>query len=155
MINNGKKFQEYLPKTLAQNLSEIDSKNYILKKNKALKEQTEFTFAIKKLETNEVAGIVILKNLDHKLKQGEFAYCIGKTYSGKGWTTLSLKAFTDFAFNEIGLKNLQIIIHKTNLGSINVAKRCGFLWSKTLENAFTPSGKNSVDMELYELHYEG
>ena len=37
MISNGKSFQEYLPKTLAQNLSETDSSIYISNKNKALK----------------------------------------------------------------------------------------------------------------------
>ena len=154
MINNGKSFQEYLPKTLAQNLSEIDSKNYILKKNKALKDQTEFTFAIKDIDTNKVAGLVILKNLDYQINQGEFAYCIGRKFSGKGWITQSIKAFTKFAFRDLGIKTLQIIIHKTNASSINVAERCGFKWSKTLTNEFKPSGRNPIDMELYELHDE-
>lgn len=154
MISNGKNFQQYLPKTLAQNLSEADSKIYILNQSEALKKQAEFTYAIKDNETNDVAGIVILKNIDYHLKQGEFAYCIGKRFSGKGWVTQSIKVFTSFVFDELDLKSLQIIIHKTNISSINVAKRCGFTWSKTLENAFTPSDKNPIDMELYELHNE-
>ncbi|MFV0571654.1 MAG: GNAT family N-acetyltransferase [Xanthomarina gelatinilytica] len=155
MITNGKSFQQYLPKILAQNLSEADSKIYILNQNKALKKQTEFTFAIKDIETHEVAGILVLKNLDYTLKQGEFAYCIGKRFSGKGWISQSLKAFLEFAINNLGLKRLQIIIHKTNTNSINVAERCGFKWQKTLKNEFSTSGKTPLDMELYELHYEG
>ncbi|TYA52289.1 GNAT family N-acetyltransferase [Formosa maritima] len=154
MITNGKSFQKYLPKTLAQNLSESDSKEYILKKNKAIQTQSEFTFALKDMDTNKVAGLVILKNIDETSKQGEFAYCIGNKFSGKGWITQSIKAATKFAFEELGLQSLQIIIHKTNLSSINVAKRCGFQWTKTLENAFTPTGKNAINMELYELQYE-
>jgi ribosomal-protein-alanine N-acetyltransferase len=55
----------------------------------------------------------------------------------------------------LGLKRLQIIIHKTNTNSINVAERCGFKWQKTLKNEFSTSGKTPLDMELYELHYEG
>ncbi|PWI29907.1 N-acetyltransferase [Flavobacteriaceae bacterium LYZ1037] len=155
MISNGKSFQEYLPQTLAQNLSELDSKNYIQKKHTALKDQTEFTLALKDIDTNHVAGLVILKNLDYQIKQGEFAYCIGKKYSGKGWVTQSIKAVSRFAFEDLGLQHLQIIIHKTNEKSINIAKRSGFKWTKTLENAFTPPGENPVNMELYELHYEG
>lgn len=154
MISNGKSFQEYLPKTLAQNLSETDSSIYISNKNKALINRTEFTYAIKDIETNKIAGLIILKNIDYQIKQGEFAYCVGNKFSGKGWVTQSIQAFTKFAFQELDLKSLQIIIHKTNISSINVAERCGFKWSKTLVNAFTPSGKNSVDMELYELHDE-
>lgn len=152
MISNGKTFQKYLPKTLEQNLSEEASKTYISTKNKALKNKTEFTFAVKDNETLAVAGLVILKNIDTQLKQGEFAYCIGKKFSGKGWITQSLKATSKFALEELGLKKLQIIIHKTNVSSIQVAERCGFTWTRTLEKEFV-SEKSSLDMELYELHY--
>ncbi|MCX7548994.1 GNAT family N-acetyltransferase [Xanthomarina sp. F1114] len=152
MISNGKSFQKYLPKTLEQNLSEAASKIYISNKNKATKNKTEFTFAIKDIETNAVAGLVTLKNIDYQLKQGEFAYCIGKKYSGKGWITQSIKAVSKFALEELGLKNLHILIHKTNLSSIQVAERCGFTWSKTLEKEFV-SEKSNVDMELFELQY--
>ena len=152
MISNGKSFQKYLPKTLEQNLSEIASKDFICNKNKASKNKTEFTFAIKDIETDAVAGLITLKNIDYQLKQGEFAYCIGQKFSGKGWVTQSMKAVSKFALEELGLKTLQIIIHKTNLSSIQVAERCGFTWSRTLEKEFF-SEKSSVDMELYELHY--
>ncbi|HLV14503.1 MAG TPA: GNAT family N-acetyltransferase [Xanthomarina sp.] len=152
MISNGRKFQKYLPNTLEQNLSEKDSKIYISKQNKARKNKTEFTFAVKDKETKEVAGLIILKNINYQLKQGEFAYCIGAAYSGKGWITQSIKAATKFAHEELGLKNLQIIIHKTNTRSIHVAQRCGYTWTKTLNQEHT-SGEVNLDMELYELHY--
>lgn len=154
MISNGKRFQEYLPKTLAQNLSETDSKIYIKKKNQAIKNATGYTFAIKDIETKEVVGLIILKNLDLVKKQGEFAYCLGAKQTGKGWMTQSIMASSQFAFNTLGLTTLQIITHKANIESVNVAKRCGFKWTKTLKNEFTPPGKNPVDMELYELHNE-
>ncbi|GGG35910.1 GNAT family N-acetyltransferase [Bizionia arctica] len=154
MISNGKNFQQFLPKTLAQNLSKIDSEIYISKQNKAIKERTEFTYAIKDIETNVVAGLVLLKSIDYNLKQGEFAYCIGKKFSGKGWITQSINSFTKFAFEELGLENLQIIIHEANTSSVNVAKRCGFTWTKTLKDEFINSDDIALDMELYELQYE-
>lgn len=153
MIRNGKRFQEYLPKTLAANLSESASKDYIEKKNIEFENQTEFTFAIKDTDTHKVAGLVILKNVDWILKKGEFAYCLGKKYSGKGWMSKSIQALKEYAFSTLGLDHLQIIIHKTNLSSIQVAERAGFSWSETLENEYV-SGKSSLDMELYELTHE-
>ena len=153
MISNGKSFQKYLPKTLEQNHSEADSKIYISKQTKALKNKTEFTFVIKDSNLQAVAGLVILKNIDYQLSQGEFAYCIGKKFSGKGWMTQSIKATCKFAHEVLGLNNLQIIIHKTNISSIHVAECCGFSWIKTLEKEFV-SGASSLDMELYELQYE-
>lgn len=152
MISNGKKFQKYLPITLEQNLSETDSKSYIAKQNKASKNKLEFTFAIKDKESSEVAGLIILKNIDYQLKQAEFAYCIGEKFSGKGWITQSMKATCKFSNEKLGLKNLQIIIHKTNIRSINVAERCGFTWIKTLNKEFV-SSEAILDMELYQLQY--
>ena len=155
MISNGKRFQEYLPKTLAQNVTVTDSKKYITEKTLTIKNETEFTFAIKDIDTKQVAGLVILKNLDYEIHQGEFAYCLGTNYLGKGWMTQSVEATISFAVDKLALNTFQIITHKTNTSSILIAERCGFNWTKTLKNEFTPSGKKPVDMELYELHYEG
>ncbi|WP_338732174.1 GNAT family N-acetyltransferase [Mangrovimonas cancribranchiae] len=150
MIRNARHFQQYLPKTLSQNLSENASKSYIKNKSEAFKNKTEFTFAIKEKDTNNIAGLVILKNLDWNTKQGEFAYCLGSKYSGNGWMSKSVKATKDYAFNELGLEKLQVIIHHSNTDSINVAKRSGFTWIKTLKKEFV-SGKAVLDMELYEI----
>ncbi|WMI68859.1 GNAT family N-acetyltransferase [Mangrovimonas sp. YM274] len=154
MITNGRRFQLYLPKTLAQNISEEASVNYIAQQREAIIEQTEYTFAIKDLETSKVAGLVILKNLNWNQNQGEFAYCLGNNYTGNGWMVKALKTSIQFAFNDLALQTLNILVHKTNTPSVNVAKRCGFSWVKTLENDYISSAKGPLDMELYQLHNE-
>ena len=83
--------------------------------------------------------------------QAEFAYCIGEEQEGKGWTTKAVKEVSNYAFNELNLKTLQIISHKTNFGSIKVAENSGFVWKRTLANEFTPTDELPLDMELYEL----
>lgn len=153
MISNGRRFQQFLPKTLSQNLSEADSKNYIQHKTKQIKNKEEFTFAIKDNDSGDVAGLVILKNIDLTLQQGEFAYCLGQKFSGKGWMTRSVKAVIDYGFKKLKLETLQIIIHKANLPSIQIAERNGFIWIKTLENEHF-NEESVLDMELYELYHE-
>ena len=59
-----------------------------------------------------------------------------------------------FAFEELGLKTIQIIAHKTNIGSCKVAEKNGFVWKTTLLNEFTPTNEAALDMELYELYNE-
>ena len=59
---------------------------------------------------------------------------------------------TNFAFENLGLKTLQIIEYKTNLGSVKVALKNDFVWQKTLQNEFTPTIGTPLDMELYELY---
>jgi len=99
-----------------------------------------------------VLGLVYLKELDWENKQGEFAYCIAKELQGKGLISKSVSALSNYAFESLGLSTLQIITHKTNLGSVKVALKSNFSWQKTLINKFTPPGRPPMDMELYELY---
>lgn len=150
MIRNAKNFQQHLPSTLTQNLSKSDSEVYIKRKIEEFQNRIKFTFAIKTKDTKAVAGLVIIKNIDWISKQAELAYCLGKQFSGNGWMSKSIENIKHFAFEELELKKLQIIIHKSNTRSINVAIRSGFTWEKTLEKAYL-SEEELLDMELYEI----
>jgi ribosomal-protein-alanine N-acetyltransferase len=95
---------------------------------------------------------VYIKELDWTKKQGEFAYAIDYNYEGKGIVSKVIQELSAYAFEELGLEILQIIAHKINVGSTKVAENNGFQWIKTLPKAFTPKGREPMDMELYELY---
>jgi ribosomal-protein-alanine N-acetyltransferase len=154
VVSNSERLKRYFPVTLSSNSTLQKTIEYIALKNKEIEEKTNFTFAIRNKSTQEIAGLIILKKIDWNKKQGEFAYCIGAEFEGKGLTSFAVKEMTRFAFDELGLKTLQIISHKTNLGSIKVALKNGFIWQKTLLNEFTPTNESPLDMELYELYNE-
>lgn len=154
MIRNGKRFQQFLPKTLSQNLSAESSSNYIKEKNIEIDAKKIYTLGIKNKKDKSVAGLIILKEIDPIFRSGEFAYCIGKDFEGRGWVTKSIEAFSHFAFDQLNLEKLHIIIHRTNIASIKVADNAGFVWKQTLYNEFTPTSKAPMDMELYELKNE-
>lgn len=151
LVSNTSHFKQYLPKTLAANRTLEDSKSYIKRKTESMVSNAEYVFTIKDQKTKNIAGLMILKNLDWTLKQGEFAYCIGKNFEGKGWMSEAIKAASNYAIETLGLKTLQIIAHKTNYGSVKVAENSGFIWKETLKDEFTPENEPSLDMELYEL----
>jgi len=154
MVDNNERLSKYFPVTLSSNSTLEKTAAYILIKDKEIQEKSNFTFAIREKSTQNIAGLIIIKKIDRTIKQGEFAYCIGSEYEGKGLTTLAVKEISNFAFNELELKTLQIISHKTNLGSIKVAENNGFIWKRTLINEFTPTNESPLDMELYELRNE-
>lgn len=154
LASNTDRFIRYLPKTLEANSTFESTQNYIAQKLNQAQNKSEFLFALKDTYGIELIGLIILKNIDWNLKQGEFAYCIGKQYKGKGWMTEAIKATSKFAKEELNLKTLVIIANKSNLASVNVALNAGFTWKETLKNEFTPSNGSPVDMELYELSYE-
>lgn len=154
LFDNAERLKLYFPVTLEMNDSLDKTAAYISIKNKEIEEKTNFTLAIRDKNNQQIAGLIIIKKIDWDKKQGEFAYCIGSKIEGKGVTSFAVKEMTNFAFEELGLKTLQIISHKTNLGSVKVAENNGFVWQSTLQNEFTPTNGTPLDMELYELYNE-
>lgn len=150
MIRNGKRFQTFLPTTLALNLSESASRSYIEDKENQMAKKASFTFGIKEPKKNKVVGLVLLKEINWENRDAELAYCIGIKHEGRGWVTESVKACVGFAFKELKLDRIYILIHQSNVASIKVALNAGFKWTKTLYNEFSSTKHGSLDMELYE-----
>lgn len=151
-VANEDRLKRYFPKTLQQNLTPDLSNIFVEKKVKQFANKEEFLFTIKKNETNALMGLVYLKELDWVKKQGEFAYCIDYNVEGQGITTKAITVLSEYAFQDLGLETLQIIVHKDNFGSLKIAENCNFTWIKTLEKGFTPPEDEALDMELYELY---
>ena len=149
---NEERLQRYFPKTLEQNLTPDLSKYFVESKIKAFDTKEEFLFVMKEKENHTVIGLIYLKKLDWQKGQGELAYAIGYQSEGKGYMTETINAISTWAFEELQLKTLQIITHKSNIGSVRVAEKCGFIWQKVLMAEHTPPGENPLDMELYERH---
>jgi ribosomal-protein-alanine N-acetyltransferase len=151
---NESRLRVYFPKTLEQNLTPDLAKYFTKKKTKQFELKEEFLYTIKEPQSKSLVGLVYLKELDWDKKQGEFAYAIGYLFEGKGITSKAITTLSEYAFEVLGLKTLQIIAHKDNFSSVKVAQKCGFKWQRTLEKGFTPPNRKPLDMELYELHNE-
>ena len=154
MEDNKERLQRYFPVTLSSTATLEKTTEYIVIKNKEIVEKLNFTFAIRNKKSREIAGLIIIKKINWDKEQGELAYCIGSENEKKGVTTFAVKEMSQFAFNKLKLKTLQIISHKTNFGSIKVAENNGFIWQRTVVNEFTPMNEKPLDMELYESTME-
>lgn len=151
-VANEDRLKTYFPITLEKNLTPTLSQYFITEKVKAFENREEFLFTLKHSETRVLAGLIYIKELDWGKKQGEFAYCIGYPFKGKGLISKSVNALSLHAFEILGIETLQIITHKDNIGSVAIAKNNNFAWQKTLIESYTPPGHNPLDMELYELY---
>lgn len=152
MVDNTDRLSYYFPKTLAGNSTLEETRRYIGLKQKEIQDKTNYTFAIRQKGTGTIAGLVILKKIDWHKQQGELAYCIGAAFEKKGFTTFAVSQMKAFVFDRLSLNTIQIIAHKTNIGSIKVATNNGFTWQRTLPNEFTPTNELPLDMELYEVN---
>lgn len=154
MVSNSDRLKRYFPKTLEQNLNPNLSEIFVAEKLRNFRDKKELLFTIKEKENRTIIGLVYLKKLNWNKKQGELAYCIGYQHEKKGIITKTIRYISAWAFEEMGLKTLIIITHKSNLSSVAVAEKCNFHWQKTLQNEHTPPNEKPLDMELYELNDE-
>jgi len=153
-VANEDRLKHYFPETLKQNLTPDLSNIFVKKKVKQFEAKEEFLFTLRENVSNKFVGLVYIKEVDWTTKQGEFAYCIDYTVEGKGLITQTVKQLSEYAFETLGLETLQIISHKSNIGSLKVAENNNYTWIKTLKNEFTPPGEKPLNMELYELYKE-
>lgn len=152
---NSDRLKRFFPTTLKQNLTPDLSKYFVAVKVKEFAGKEEFLFVLKEKENHTLFGLIYVKEVDWDKKQGELAYAIGYQVEGKGYMSETVKAVSKWAFEELQLKTLQIISHKSNIGSIRVAEKCGYIWKNVLIEEHTPPNEAPLDMELYELNYEG
>ncbi|TXE08512.1 GNAT family N-acetyltransferase [Gelidibacter salicanalis] len=151
LVSNTQRFIRFLPLTLADNRTLQSTKNYIKIKIEAAENKEEFVFVLKDKYHIQIIGLIILKQINWDTNQGEFAYCIGNGHKGKGLMSEAILAVSSYVRDKLGLTTMQIITHKTNVSSLNVALNAGFTWKRTLINEFTPLNEAPLDMELFEL----
>lgn len=152
MVINEECLKAYFPKTLEQNLTPDLSRLFAEKKAKQFISKEEFLFTLKESDSRKLAGLIYIKEVNWDKKQGEFAYAVCKGFSGQGVMSKAIKKLSTFAFEVLGLETLQIIAHKDNKPSINVALQNNFIWKESLLNEFTPPNSAPLDMELYEKY---
>jgi ribosomal-protein-alanine N-acetyltransferase len=152
IISNTERLKRFFPKTLEENLTPDLSRIFVAKKESEFNAKEELLFKLKEKKNRTIIGLVYIKELDWGKKKAELAYCIAYQFEGMGIITNAVKVLSEYAFETLGLNSLQIIVHKTNPGSIKVAEKCGYNWQRTLLKEHTPPGEKALDMELYELY---
>ncbi|PHS02554.1 MAG: hypothetical protein COA80_00760 [Leeuwenhoekiella sp.] len=144
-------FKTYFPETFKKTKTIKASKAYIEEAIALSEAKKSFHFALNTTIHPEMAGLVILKEIDSEKSEGEFAYCLDKRFHGRGWITQAVERVSDFGYINHQISTFKIITHSSNEKCISVAQRSGFMWHSTLENEFKPARGKAKDMELYIL----
>ncbi|MBW9157761.1 GNAT family N-acetyltransferase [Clostridium tagluense] len=72
------------------------------------------------------AGFIGYYNVDLNRKSASIGYWLGEPYQNKGIMTKALKIFIDYAFNEMGLNKIEILIAEENFKSRALPEKYGF-----------------------------
>ncbi len=97
-------------------------------------------------DNDTIIGFAGILEFEYKnAKEYEFGFVLGCEYWGKGYATKTGKAQIDFAFKDIGLKQIYALINPENKASKRVVTKLGLKYADSI------IVKNRGKREVYEI----
>jgi RimJ/RimL family protein N-acetyltransferase len=87
-------------------------------------------------DDGEFLGLALAPQIDRETRTAELGYVVAPTARGRGVGTEALRQLTDWAFAEVGMLRLELMISVENGGSKKVAERCGYVREGVLRSAY-------------------
>ncbi|MDP4146492.1 MAG: GNAT family protein [Bacillota bacterium] len=102
-------------------------------------------------EPNNIVGVAELFDYSQDVNMITIGYRLNDKFWGKGIATKTVKAVTEFLFNDIGINRIQAYVMPENIKSQNVLQRNGFVKEGIIRQGFHWKGQGIVDLILYSL----
>lgn len=113
-------------------------------------EGTNAAFAIVDAESSGVLGFIGLVKLDLETQEAEAGYIVASHARGRGVATRALRLLTSWAFGELPLERIELLIDVENPASEVVAQRCGYTREGVLRWTYLKPGLRS-DTIVYSM----
>jgi RimJ/RimL family protein N-acetyltransferase len=78
-------------------------------------------------DAGEFLGLALAPRSDREARTAELGYVVAPAARGRGVATEALRQLTEWAFAELGMLRLELMINVENEGSKKVAARCGYV----------------------------
>ena len=127
-----------------------ETKTWIESLPEAWEKGTEYEFAIKDSKDDSFMGCCGLNNINLRDKYANLGYWVRSNRSGQGIASTATLLLSQFAFNELTLNRVEIVIATNNTASIRVAEKAGAFREGTLRNRITVRG-NIYDAFMFSL----
>ena len=85
-------------------------------------------------DTGTIIGGSGLHRIDWDVPKFEIGYWLSTPYTGQGYMTEAVEAITNFAFEVLGARRVEIRVDSNNHKSIAIPQRLGFALEGTLRN---------------------
>lgn len=99
----------------------------------------------------EVIGCASLLAQDPRVPSFELAYWLHTEYVGRGYVTEAARALTQFAFDSLAGRRVEIRMDGNNRRSWAVAERLGFQWEATLKSYRRDNQGQLSDWRIYAM----
>ena len=117
-------------------------------------ERTNEGFAIVDSESGDFLGFMALVNLNLAAEEAEAGYIVASHARGRGVGTRALRLLTAWAFDELPLERIELLIDVENSPSEIVAQRCGYTREGVLRWTYLKPGLRSDTIVYSKLRRE-
>jgi RimJ/RimL family protein N-acetyltransferase len=107
---------------------------------------TREAFAV--MEGDAFVGIAVLPRIDRAARTAELGYVVAPAARGRGVASEALRLLSDWAFAELELERLELLISVANEASKRVASRCGYRFEGVLRSLHV-KGDLREDTEIW------
>jgi len=126
-----------------------NAKSFIRRTHLGFRKKTAYELGIE-LESGQVVGGMSLLKVDHKNKNAEVGYWLGKKYWGQGIASESLKLILDFGFKKLKLVRIYARVMHPNTASAKLLEKAGFKYEGRMKQNFLKNGK-WMDVLIYAI----
>ena len=99
------------------------------------------TFAIADIETGEFAGTIQLREINHRARRSLFSIILKPGAQGKGYGTDALRVLLRFAFDEMNLHKITLLVYENNESGRRLYEKVGFQYEGTLRQQIYRQGE--------------
>jgi RimJ/RimL family protein N-acetyltransferase len=99
-------------------------------------------------EQGTFLGLAVALRIDREAGTAELGYTVAPAARGRGVATEALRQVTAWAFAELGLFRLELLISVENAASKRVAERCGYVREGVLRSLYLKPGLRE-DTEIW------
>jgi ribosomal-protein-serine acetyltransferase len=96
--------------------------------------RTDLWFLVFEKEMNVLVGNSGFHRIDWEVPKVEIGYWVRTQYGGKGYMTEAVQGITNFAFDKLSVKRVEIRCDALNVRSAAIPQRLGFVHEGTLRN---------------------
>ena len=93
-------------------------------------------------------GLGVIPRIETEARTAELGYVVVPEARGRGVATEALRLLTEFAFAELGMERVELLIAVHNQASKVVAERCGYVREGVLRSAYFKQGRRE-DTEIW------
>lgn len=114
-------------------------------------ERSDLMMLLLHRESGMLVGSSGLHRIDWEVPRFEIGYWCRTRFVGQGYVTEAVRGITDFAFEELGARRVEIRCDTLNEPSVRVAEKAGYKLEGTLRNEQTSTNGDLRDTLVYSL----